>query len=67
MPEFDHTFDDEIPPYEPEAPAQIPAPSFTEKKFFASLSKKNPLPEPDKPETDPYVRFIVDKLGGREI
>jgi len=67
IPEFDPTFDDDIPPFEPEAPVQNPVPSFTEKKFFASLSKKNPLPEPEKPETDPYVRFIVDKLGGREI
>ncbi len=65
--EFEHTPDDDIPPYEPETPIQIHNQLMSEKKFFASLSKKTPLPEPEKPETDPYVRFIIDKLGGREI
>lgn len=65
--EFDHSPDEDIPPYEPETPLQHHNHLAGEKKFFASLSKKTLLPEPDKPETDPYVRFIVDKLGGREI
>ncbi len=65
--EFEHPMIEEVPPYEPETPLQNHNQLLSEKKFFASLSKKTPLPEPEKPETDPYIRFIIDKLGGREI
>ncbi|KAB2907448.1 MAG: DNA polymerase III subunit gamma/tau [Ignavibacteriales bacterium] len=38
-----------------------------ESQFFASYARKKPAPVPKKPETNPYIRYIIDELGGKEL
>jgi len=54
-------------PEEMDEPVVNEVPLAEEKKFFASLARKREEIVPDKEETDPYVLFIKDKFGGREI
>lgn len=56
--------DDFETPLEPEIDE---TPLAEEKKFFASLAKKREEVIPEKEETDPYILFIKDKFGGREV